>query len=134
MTVQSERANVSENCGGIPVASLAHFPTFCAPVLKDDDPSLAMGINFWAVEPIGDAEIDYALGDLYGQEAVCFLREHEPSFLTCVFMWMGARLLDDERCPGPLELGFIERVRTQRPDAIDRVVMDYYRYLPGKMN
>jgi hypothetical protein len=127
---------VSENCGSIPADGLAAvFPTFCAPILKDDDPAMATGINFWAVQPTGDAEADLFLGDLYGQEAVWFIREHTaPAFLNCVLNWMGAGLLDDGRCVGSLERGFLERVQADCPGAIDRVLMEYYRQHPEALN
>jgi hypothetical protein len=126
---------VPESCGPIPVEGLSHFPTFCTPVLKDDDPALAIAINFWAVNPTGDAEADLFLGDLYGQETVAFIRAHdEPAFLGCVLMWMGARLLDDERCVGPLERGFLDRVRTDCPEAVDRFLMTYFQYHPEALN
>jgi hypothetical protein len=127
---------VSENCSPIAVERLrADLPTFCEPVLKEDDPTMAIGIDFWPATLndllLGDERVDYDVGDLFGQEAVWFIRHrHSPALLGAVLIWMGFRLHDERRCPGPLERGFLDRVKAECPDAVDWVVMEYFRHHP----
>jgi hypothetical protein len=109
------------------------LPTFCARISTDDDPS-QVRFNFWAVEPTGDDWLDNQLGDLFGREAVQYMRERvQPGFLTCVLMFMGAQLLDDERCPGPLERAFIERVRSDCPEAVDHFFILMHKHHPERI-
>jgi hypothetical protein len=88
--------------------------------LSEDDPALAVAINFWPEKlnkyllgddcPPGDERVDYDLGDLFGKEAVWFIRNHfGPALLTAILMWMGERLHRERRCHGPL-------ARLPRPD------------------
>jgi hypothetical protein len=49
-------------------------------------------------------------------------------------MWMGARLHRGRRCPGALERGFLERIKTDCREAVDWVVMWHLRQHPEQMN
>ena len=122
--------------GGIPVDLLVgRFPTFCVPIPRDDDPTLAIGINFWAPSPIGDAEFDYTLGELHAQEALDFVRDHnEFEFFCAVFNWMGARLFYEERCVGPMERGFVDGIRTRDPGVVERFLMTWHQQHPERLN
>jgi hypothetical protein len=117
----------------IPVEQLlGRFPTFCAPVLKDGDQTLAIGINFWAPQPSSDAELDYVLGDLWAQEAIDFVRDHnEFQFFCAVFNWMGARLFYEERYIGPAERGFVDGIKTRDPGALDRFIATWLQQHSG---
>jgi hypothetical protein len=141
---------IAENLESVTVGSIAvdrlraDLPTFCELILKDDDPTLTVGIDFWpaALNDLllgdeclsGNERADYELGDLFGQEAVQFMRRHGFSLFAGVLMWMGARLHRERRCPGPLEHGFLDRVKADCPDAVDAVVMEYFRQHPGQLN
>jgi hypothetical protein len=115
----------------MPVERLkSQLPTFCEPVLKGDDPTQAIAIDFWPPKltdrfreencPLGDEGTAYELGDLFGQEAAWFIRHrHGPALLGVVLMWMGERLHREQRCPGPLERGFLDRIERDCPDAVD---------------
>jgi hypothetical protein len=75
------------------------------------------------------------LGELHGDEAVRYAREHDqPEFLTCVLLWMGAALFYGDRCAGPLEHGFVDRIRKDYPHAIDHLFMRVYQQHPEALN
>jgi hypothetical protein len=57
-----------------------------------------------------------------------------PGELTCILLWMGATLHFEDRCPGPLENGFVYRVLRDYPDAVDRLFMAVHRHHPEKLN
>jgi hypothetical protein len=132
--------------GPIPADRLrTDIPTFCELILKEDDPTMAVGIDFWPAtlndlllgEPClpGDERIDYDLGDLFGQEAVWFIRHrHGPALLAAILMWMGYRLHNEQRCPGLLEHGFLDRIKSDCPDGVDWVVMEHFRHHPEQRN
>jgi hypothetical protein len=129
------------NAGPIPMDRLrADLPTFCVPILKDGDPT----IDLWpatlnALRPAepclpGD-HMGYDLSALFGQETVWFIRNSQGrSLLAAVLMWMGFRVHNEQRCPGPLERGFLSRIESDCPDAVDWVVMDYFRQHPEILN
>jgi hypothetical protein len=117
--------------GPIPADRLrTDIPTFCEliPATLND---LLLG------EPClpGDERIDYDLGDLFGQEAVWFIRHrHGPALLAAILMWMGYRLHNEQRCPGLLEHGFLDRIKSDCPDGVDWVVMEHFRHHPEQRN
>jgi hypothetical protein len=119
---------------GLRVESLTGLPACCSPVLSDDLSKVA-GINFWAIEPLGDSELDYVTGECFADDAVQYVRDRgHPEVLTCILMWVGATLHFEERCAGPLERGFIERVLKDYPDAVDRLFMAVYQQHPERLN
>jgi hypothetical protein len=142
---------IAENLESVTVGPMtverlrADLPTFCEPILRDGDPTMAVGIDFWPASlndlllgddclP-GDERVDYELGDLFGRETVWFIRHRSgPALLGAVLMWMGQRLHIEQRCPGLLERGFLDRVKADCPDAVDWVVMWHFRQCPEQMN
>lgn len=78
----------------------AALPSFCKPlrsdgmliaskVLAPDDPIVASGIDYWAVEACGDDEIDSLCGELYAEEAIAYaVQIDKPSFVDLVFTWI----------------------------------------------
>ncbi len=81
---------LSESCRTVIADRLAQFPTFCAVVRKEDDPSVVKWIEFWAPKSTGDIEWDDVAGELYGEEAIQYVRNHDkPEFLTCVLLSIG---------------------------------------------
>jgi hypothetical protein len=132
---QLERFSIvaAEGCV-LPTEVWADLPIFCEPVLSEDQSKVA-GINFWAVEASGDPEGDYAWGEFLGDEAVRYVRDHgAPNFLTAALQWMGAVLHFEDRCPGPLENGFVYRVLRDFPDADDRLFMAVYQQHPEHLH
>jgi hypothetical protein len=131
--------------GTMPVERLkSQLPTFCEPVLKEDDPTQAIAIDFWPAKlndcfcgenfPLSDGAA-YELGDLFGQETAWFIRHrHGPALLGVVLMWMGERLQIEQRCPGPLERGFLDHIKRDCPDAVDWVVMQHFQQHPEQLN
>jgi hypothetical protein len=126
--------------GAIPAERLrADLPTFCEPILNEDDPAQAVGINFWPERlndcARGDDHLAAEVGELFGQEAIWFIRNrHGPALLTAVLIWMGERLQRERRCPGPLERGFLDRIKADCPDVVDAVVMEHFRQNPQQLN
>ncbi len=126
---------LSESCRTVIADRLAQFPTFCAVVRKEDDPSVVKWIEFWAPKSTGDIEWDYVAGELYGEEAIQYVRNHDkPEFLTCVLLSIGMVLHFESRCAGLLERGFIDRVLKDFPDAVDRVFMLVHQHHPEVLN
>jgi hypothetical protein len=124
---------VAEGCA-LPIEIVADLPICCEPVLSEDQSRVA-GINFWAVEASGDPEGDYAWGEFLGYEVVRYVSDHgAPNFLTAILQWMGASLYFEDRCPGPLENGFVYRVLRDFPDAVDRLFMAVYQQHPEALN
>jgi hypothetical protein len=131
-------------CGAIPVEQLrSHLPTFCELIVGDEDPSMAVAVDFWPAKlneyllgdsclP-GDELID--LGDLFGREAIWFIRNQRGArLLVLILNAMGKRLHEERRCPGPLERGFLDRVKADCPNEVDAVVMWHFRQHPEQMN
>jgi hypothetical protein len=119
----------------VPIEKLASLPTFCAPILKDGDPSIAVWIDFWAVEPYGNAEADYERGQHYGEEAIVYMHDYDqPAFIECVMIFMGKKLHDSRRCQSPLELGFFDRVVKDYPDVMEKIFMRIFKHHPEVLN
>jgi len=119
----------------IPIEKLASLPTFCAPILKDGDPSVAVWIDFWAVEPCGNTDADYERGQFYGEEAIWYAHDHnQPAFIECVMIFMGKKLDDRHRCQSPLESGFFDRVVKDYPDVLDKISMRIAQHRPEVLN
>jgi hypothetical protein len=119
---------------GLRVESLTDLPACCSPVLSDDLSKVA-GINFWAIEWLGDSDLDYVTGECFADDAVRYVRDRgQPEVLTCILMWMGAALYFEGRCAGPLERGFFERVLKSYPDAVDRLFMAVHQQHPERLN
>jgi hypothetical protein len=116
------------------VECLIDLPACCLPVLSDDGSKIA-GINFWAIEPIGDPDLDYGTGECFAEDALQYVRDRgRPNVLTCILMWIGATLHFEARCAGTLERGFVERVLKDCPDAVDQLFMAVYRQHPEQLN
>ena len=117
------------------VDEITHFPSFCAFAFKEDNPSVVTWIDFWAVEPCRNAEADYARGQRYADEAIWHVRATgQPVFIECVLIFMGIKLRARERCAGGLEQGFIDRIASDFPSAVDKVLVRLFRRHPKKMN
>jgi hypothetical protein len=77
-------------------------------------------IDFWAVKPCGNAAADYARGRRYADEAIWHVRTTgQPVFIECVLVFMGMKLRDREA--GKLEQGFVDRIVSDFPDAMNEV-------------
>jgi hypothetical protein len=116
----------------MPTEMLADLPLCCAPIFGDDR---VIAINFWAVEASDDAESDRAWGEFLAEDALRHVRDHDcPAILTAILLWIGGSLHYEERCPGPLENGFVYRVLKDHPDAVDRVFMAAYQQHPQHLH
>jgi hypothetical protein len=97
------------------------FPTFCAVAFRDGGPAAAPWIDFWAVDPCGDPAADYARGQRYADEAIRHVRTTgQPAFIECVLVFISLKLR--HRDAGELELGFVDRIANDFPDAMDGVM------------
>jgi hypothetical protein len=115
--------------GPVTVGQLAGYPAFCIGGTKAD--GRLVWFDFWGVAPIGDDEADYAFGGFCGEEAVKHARDHEGcKFIEAVLTFMANHLCDEERCASRLEFGFVDRVRMDYPDVIERVIA---RWLKGAL-
>jgi hypothetical protein len=102
------------------------FPTFCAAEFSSDD-TITPWIDFWAVTPCGDPEADYAQGQRYADEAIGHVRTTgQPTFIDCVLIFMSMKLRHRE--PGEMELGFINGISGDFPDAVDDVMARLSRF------
>jgi hypothetical protein len=111
------------------------FPSFCAFAFKKDNPSVLSWIDFWAVEPSTSAEADYARGQRYADEAIWHVRATgQPAFIECVLIFIGINLREKERCAGGLEQGFLDRIASDFPGAMDKVFMRLFRRYPRMRN
>jgi hypothetical protein len=118
----------------LPVEVVADLPMFCEPLLGEDGSTL-VGISYWSVDATNDPEGDHAWGEFLGEEAIAYVRRHDkPEFLTLVLLWMGGTLHFEDRCPGPLENGFVYRVLRDYPDAVVRVFMAVHQQHPEALN
>jgi hypothetical protein len=109
------------------------FPTFCAVAFRNDGRSVVPWIDFWAVIPCGNAAADYARGRRYADEAIWYVRTTgQPVFIECVLVFMGMKLRD--RKAGELELGFVDRIVSHYPNAMDDVIIRLLRRRPETLN
>lgn len=117
------------------VDQVSRLPTFCTFSFKEDDPSTVTWIDFWAVEPCNDSEIDYARGHRYADEAIWHVRATaQPVFVECVLIFMAIKLREENRCAGALENGFIDRIASEFPGAMDKALSRVLRLHPRKLN
>jgi hypothetical protein len=124
-----------EDCGPYPMPSRADLPLCCVALSVEDDPSRMAGVNFWDVDASGDADSDKAWGEFLAEDAVRYVRAHPGTeILTGILYWMGAALRFEERCPGPLENGFVYRVLRDYPDAVEQMFAAVYRQCPERLN
>jgi len=64
------------------VDKITRFPSFCAFTFREDDPRAIAWIDFWAVEPCSNADVDYARGQKYADEATWYVRTTgQPAFI-----------------------------------------------------
>jgi len=111
------------------------LPTFCAFACQDGNPSVVSWIDFWAVEPCGNGEADYLRGRRYAEEAIWHVRTTgQEVFIECVLMFIAIKLRQDDRRPGGLEHGFVDRIAGHFPGAIDNVLMRSLRRRPKALN
>jgi hypothetical protein len=103
------------------------IPTFCAVGFRGGDPAAVSWIDFWAVSPCGDPAADYARGRRYADEAIGHVRTTgQPAFIECVLVFMSMKLR--HRDAGELELGFVDRIARDFPDAMDGVMTRLSRF------
>lgn len=122
-------------CAPIGVEYLASLPSFCAPIFEDDDPSQAKWVDFWALKPLGDVEIDHLIGEACAHEAIWYGRQNsQPEFVDLVITWMLFGLIEEGRRPGPLEQSFLNEVRRDDPAAFDRIAMRLVALYPHLRN
>ena len=115
------------------IDDIAHFPSFCACTLKEDDPRSVTWIDFWAVEPCSNAEADYVRGQKYADEAISHVRATgQPVFIECVLIFMGIKLRQGNRCAASLEQGFTDRIVRDFPGVMDMVLMRLFEFHPRK--
>jgi len=96
------------------------FPTFCAVAFRNE--RQAAWIDFWAVKPSDDPDADYARGQHYADEAIRHVqRTGQPVFIECVLVFMSMKLRHREA--GELERGFIDRIVSDFPHAMDDVIV-----------
>lgn len=117
------------------VDQVSSLPSFCTFSFTEGTPSTVSWIDFWAVEPCNDSEIDYARGHRYADEAIWHVRATgQPVFVECVLIFMGIKLREGNRCAGALEHGFIDRIVTEFPAATDNALSRVLRHHPRKLN
>jgi hypothetical protein len=110
-----------------------HLPSFCAFTFKEDDPCAVAWIDFWAVEPCGSAETDYARGQKYADEAVSHVRQTSQSaFIECVLIFIGIKLRERNRCAGGMENGFADRIAEEFPGVMERVLTRALAWRPRR--
>jgi hypothetical protein len=134
--LEMERFSIMAGEGGLPIPTemLADLPVCCAPIFGDD-PVRVIAINFWAIESAGDVDSDRAWGEFLAEDALRYVCDHDsPEILTAILLWMGGSLHYEERCPGPLENGFVYRVLKGHPDAVDRLFMAVYQQHPEHLH
>lgn len=109
------------------------FPTFCAVSFRGGGHAVVPWVDFWAVSPGGDPAADYARGQRYADEAIGHVRATgQPVFIECVLMFMGMKLR--HRDAGELELGFVDRIASNFPHAMDGVMHRLARYRMRHLN
>jgi hypothetical protein len=115
------------------VDKITHLPSFCAFAFKEDDPRGPAWIDFWAVEPCGNADADYARGQKYADEAIWHVRRTgQRALIECVLIFMGIKLGERNRGAGELEQGFTDRIAEDFPRVMDVVRMRVLHYRQGK--
>lgn len=98
------------------------FPTFCAVAFRNADDAVVPWIDFWAVSPCGNPAADYVRGQRYADEAIGHVRTTgQPVFIQCVLVFMSMKLR--HRDAGELEIGFVDRITNDFPDAMDDVML-----------
>jgi hypothetical protein len=103
------------------------FPTFCAVAFRNDDREAVTWIDFWAVKPCGDPASDYARGRRYADEAIWHARTTgQPVFIECVLIFMSMKLR--HRDAGALEQGFVDRIISDFPHAMDEAIIRLSRH------
>ena len=109
------------------------FPTFCAVSFRGGGHAIAPWVDFWAVSPCGDPAADYARGQRYADEAIGHVRTTgQPVFIECVLVFMGMKLR--HRDAGELELGFVDRIASNFPHAMDEVMHRLTQYRTRPLN
>jgi hypothetical protein len=109
------------------------IPTFCAVGFRGGDCAAVAWIDFWAVDPCGDPAADYARGRRYADEAIGHAQATgQPAFIECVLVFMSLKLR--YRDAGELELGFVDRIAADFPDAISGVMTRLSRVRLRRMN
>jgi hypothetical protein len=79
---------------------------------------------------------DYSRGMRHAAEVIEYARNtSQPQFVDCVVVWMTYLLYD--RCgfldpSAMLERGFIDRVRIDAPDVLDRIAVLIYSQHPDR--
>jgi hypothetical protein len=127
------RSMITGNAVAFIVDKTKKFPTFCEVAFHNDNRSDVSWIDFWAVNPCGNAAADYARGRRYADEAICHVRSTgQPGFIECVLLFMGMKLRD--RDAGELERGFVDRIVNDFPNALDEVVARLLRRRPALPN
>jgi hypothetical protein len=115
------------------VDKITQFPSFCAFTFREDDPRAIAWIDFWAVEPCSNADVDYARGQKYADEATWYVRTTgQPAFIECVLIFMGIKLRERNRRAGLLEQGFTDRIAEDFPEVMDVVLMRLVHYRQSK--
>jgi hypothetical protein len=95
------------------------FPTFCAVAFRSE--RQAAWVDFWAVKPSSDPAADYGRGQRYADEAIRHVQATgQPVFIECVLVFMSMKLRHREA--GELERGFIDRIVSDFPNAMDDVI------------
>ncbi|SRR5579871_98176 len=98
------------------------FPTFCSVAFRTENRAVVASIDFWAVKPCGDPAADYARGRRYADEAIWHAHATgQPVFIECVLVFMSMKLR--HRDAGELEQGFVDRITSDFPDAMDGVIV-----------
>jgi hypothetical protein len=111
------------------------LPTFCAFARKDNNPSVVIWIDFWAVQPCDSGEADYVRGQRYADEAIWHVRATgQRVFIECVLIFMALKLREDDRRACGLEHGFIDRITGHFPGAFDNALMRALRHRPLALN
>lgn len=105
------------NADGYPIKQFGELPDFCAPTLKEGDPSTMIFMEGWNVRSTGDPIADRALGRRYAEMAVAYARKTgSPAFISFVLGEINLRValntVLDESASGKfaIEYGFFERV------------------------
>jgi hypothetical protein len=115
------------------VDKITHLPSFCAFAFKEDDPRDPAWIDFWAVEPCGNADADYARGQKCADEAIWHVRRTgQRALIECVLIFMGIKLGERNRGAGELEQGFTDRIAEDFPRVMDVVRTRVLHYRQGK--
>jgi hypothetical protein len=125
----------AETADVLVIDRLDDLPTFCAFVCRDNDPAVAVWIDFWAVEPCDSGEADYLRGQRYADEAIWHVRATgQRVFIECVLIYMAIKLREDDRRACGLEHGFIDRIAGHFPAAMDNALVRTLRHRALALN